>query len=107
MLQPSREQIELSTTVTDRRLELLANGYAPIPLYGKEPPIYGRNNQHKGLTGWQALSTVTAEQIKLWEKNMARRRQHRNAHPVHPHPRHRHPEPRRRPRDRRTGTRTV
>ena len=66
MLQPSREQIE--PTVTDRRLELLANGYAPIPLYGKEPPIYGRNNQHKGLTGWQALSTVTAEQIKLWER---------------------------------------
>ena len=31
------------------RRTLLRGGYLPIPLYGKEPPIYGKNNNRKGL----------------------------------------------------------
>jgi Family of unknown function (DUF5906)/Bifunctional DNA primase/polymerase, N-terminal len=48
------------------RLQLLQAGYSPIPLYGKEPPIYGRNNSKKGLAGWQNLNGVTREQIEMW-----------------------------------------
>ena len=39
--------------VTTLRLQLVAHGYAPIPLFGKEPPVYGKNNQRKGLSNWQ------------------------------------------------------
>src|SRR5262249_31941439 len=38
------------------------------PLYGKEPPIYGKNNSCKGLDGWQGLHDVTPEQIEFWAK---------------------------------------
>src|SRR6516164_6566835 len=50
------------------RLQLLQAGYCPIPLYGKEPPRYGKNNPKKGLAGWQTLTDVTAEQIDMWSK---------------------------------------
>src|SRR5262245_11858573 len=50
-----------------RRL-LLAAGYCPIPLYGKVPPAYGRNNSTKGLAGWQQLQDLTPEQIEMWER---------------------------------------
>ena len=53
---------------TDRRLQLKAAGYAPIPLYGKEPPIYGKNNDRKGLAGWQKLENVSPAQIRMWGK---------------------------------------
>jgi len=50
------------------RHQLRAAGYCPIPLYGKEPPRYGKNNPKKGLAGWQTLTDVTAEQIDMWSK---------------------------------------
>jgi hypothetical protein len=50
------------------RHQLRAAGYCPIPLYGKEPPIYGKNNKRKGMKGWQELHEVTAEQIDMWGK---------------------------------------
>ena len=49
------------------RHQLRAAGYCPIPLYGKVPPAYGRNNATKGLVGWQHLQDVTPEQIETWE----------------------------------------
>jgi hypothetical protein len=48
------------------RHKLRAAGYSPIPLYGKEPPVYGKNNTKKGLSAWQNLHEVTAEQIEMW-----------------------------------------
>jgi hypothetical protein len=50
------------------RHQLRNAGYSPIPLYGKEPPIYGKNNARKGLQRWQELGDVTTEQIDLWTK---------------------------------------
>jgi hypothetical protein len=41
------------------RLRLLRAGYTPLPLYGKEPPIYGKNNSRGGLGGWQKLQRLT------------------------------------------------
>jgi hypothetical protein len=54
--------------VTVLRLRLLELGYSPIPLFGKEPPIYGKNNQRKGLGNWQQLDGVTCKQIEMWSK---------------------------------------
>jgi hypothetical protein len=51
-----------------RRHQLRNGGFYPIPLYGKEPPIYGKNNKRKGLERWEELGDVTAEQIDLWTK---------------------------------------
>ena len=48
------------------RHRLRAAGYSPIPLYGKTPPVYGKNNKRKGLDGWQNLQEVTREQIEMW-----------------------------------------
>ena len=31
------------------RLTLLRTGYVPLPLFGKVPPAYGKNNSRKGL----------------------------------------------------------
>jgi bifunctional DNA primase/polymerase-like protein len=50
------------------RRALAAAGYCPIPLYGKVPPVYGKNNPRKGLAGWQDLTAVTDEQIEMWER---------------------------------------
>jgi hypothetical protein len=54
------------TNAQDIRHQLRAAGFCPIPLYGKEPPIYGKNNKRKGLKRWQELGDVTPEQIDLW-----------------------------------------
>jgi hypothetical protein len=50
------------------RHQLRNGGYCPIPLFGKEPPIYGKNNKRKGLKQWEELGDITAEQIDLWTK---------------------------------------
>jgi hypothetical protein len=50
------------------RLQLCAAGFCPIPLFGKEPPVYGKNNKRKGLSGWQDLRDITTEQIDMWAK---------------------------------------
>jgi hypothetical protein len=50
---------------------LRAAGYCPIPLYGKEPPVYNakrKNNSHRGLADWEQLTEVTPEQIDIWSK---------------------------------------
>jgi len=50
------------------RLALAAAGFIPIPLFGKAPPTFGKNNSRKGLSGWQKLGTVTDEMLALWER---------------------------------------
>jgi hypothetical protein len=56
------------TDVRALRHQLRAASFCPIPLYGKSPPEYGKNNSKKGLRAWQLLHEVTAEQIELWAK---------------------------------------
>jgi hypothetical protein len=59
------------TTIDDAtavRIALAHNGYTPLPLFFKEPPIFGRNNQRKGLSGWQRLVNVTHAQILSWQQ---------------------------------------
>jgi hypothetical protein len=34
--------------MTATRLRLVRGGYTPLPLFGKEPPVYGKNNSKKG-----------------------------------------------------------
>src|SRR5947199_9545454 len=53
---------------TSSRLKILRGGYIPLPLYGKTPPAYGKNNQRKGLADWQTLDNVTRAQIDMWGK---------------------------------------
>jgi len=50
------------------RLRLVRAGFTPLPLYGKTPPTYGKNNTRKGLTGWQNLQGVTLEQVEMWTR---------------------------------------
>jgi DNA-binding transcriptional ArsR family regulator len=40
----------------------------PLPLYGKEPPIYGKNNARKGFSKWQS-HRGTPDQILMWDKD--------------------------------------
>jgi Bifunctional DNA primase/polymerase, N-terminal len=59
--QPARDQSDIFAaghTPTRRRLKLLANGYAPLPIEGKRPP----------LKDWQNKTATNAAEIKLWEK---------------------------------------
>ena len=48
------------------RLALCANGYIPLPLFGKEPPIFGKNNQRKGLDKWEQLNNINRAQVEMW-----------------------------------------
>ena len=50
------------------RHQLRDGGFTPLPLFGKSPPIFGKNNRRKGLTGWQKLENVTDEMIDMWSK---------------------------------------
>src|SRR4029077_12199005 len=50
------------------RVTLLRAGYAPIPLFGKVPPAYGKNNARKGLGRWQTLGDVSYDQIEMWAR---------------------------------------
>jgi hypothetical protein len=52
--------------ITEHRITLCEKGFSPIPLFGKEPPAYGKNNQRKGLSNWQTLDGATREQIEMW-----------------------------------------
>jgi hypothetical protein len=61
VLQPARDENETfaaAVTPTARRLALLANGYAPLPIQGKRPP----------LKNWQKKTDANAAEIELWEK---------------------------------------
>jgi hypothetical protein len=50
------------------RLALIHNGYTPLPLFGKEPPQFGRNNARRGLANWQHLANVTSSQVHMWAR---------------------------------------
>jgi AAA domain/Bifunctional DNA primase/polymerase, N-terminal len=61
VLQPARHQTEIvavAHTPTALRLKLLANGYPPLPIEGKRPP----------LKDWQKKNITNAAEIELWEK---------------------------------------
>src|SRR5215470_10478365 len=55
-------------TATKFRLALMRGDHLTIPLFGKEPPAYGKNNGRKGFQGWQKLRDVSAEMIEMWQK---------------------------------------
>src|SRR5215831_9224909 len=55
-------------TATKFRLALMRGGHIPIPLFGKEPPVYGKNNGRESFQGWQKLRDVSAEMIEIWQK---------------------------------------
>jgi hypothetical protein len=59
---------EIAPEITALRLQAIRSVFIPIPLFGKEPPIFGKNNARKGLAGWSKLLRVTAAEIKLWER---------------------------------------
>jgi hypothetical protein len=51
------------------RLQLLQAGYLGlVPLFGKEPPVFGKNNPKKGLAGWQKIESVTPAMLDMWDK---------------------------------------
>jgi len=50
------------------RHQLRDAGFTTLPLFGKAPPQYGKNNTRKGLSGWQKLEYVTDEMIAMWSK---------------------------------------
>ena len=61
MLRPARDQTDIVAAAlnpTARRLRLLENGYAPLPIEGKRPP----------LKDWQKKTDTNAAEIELWEK---------------------------------------
>jgi len=51
------------------RKQLCAQGYTPLPLYGKVPPIYGKNNARRGFTNWQTLHDVSTKMIEMHQKS--------------------------------------
>src|SRR5262249_29918430 len=54
------------TNATVLRHQLRDAGYRCIPLYGKEPPQYGKHG--KGLKGWQNFDVITDEMLAMWDK---------------------------------------
>jgi hypothetical protein len=51
------------------RRALVAAGFTPLPLFGKAPPVFGKNGAKRGLGGWQNLEDVTPEQIDGWGRD--------------------------------------
>jgi hypothetical protein len=54
--------------ITALRFTLSVNGYTPLPLFGKEPPIFGKNNKVKGFSDWQSLRNVSRSQCEMWAR---------------------------------------
>jgi hypothetical protein len=48
----------MSNIISERRQQLRANGYLPIPLFGKVPP----------LKEWQNYTVISRDMIELWNK---------------------------------------
>src|SRR5262245_53674890 len=46
------------TPVTQKRLQLIAAGFSPIPVYGKNP----------APEGWQKYDNVSAEMVEMWDR---------------------------------------
>jgi hypothetical protein len=59
---------DTQANITELRLRLARGGYTPLPLYGKSPPIFGKNNKRGGLTDWGKLDGVTREQLEMWAR---------------------------------------
>jgi hypothetical protein len=59
---------DTQASTAELRLQLVRSGYTPIPLFGKAPPAFGKNNTKKGFADWQNLHDVTGEQIRMWGK---------------------------------------
>lgn len=53
---------------TAHRLQLVRGGYTPLPLYGKTPPAYGKNNQRGGMSKWQQTRDVTPAMLEMWAR---------------------------------------
>jgi putative DNA primase/helicase len=68
LLAPRRRTVMTVADVQVLRHQLRAAGYAPIPLFGKVPPVFGKNNAKGGLKGWEKLTEITPEQIDMWAK---------------------------------------
>src|SRR5262249_24358559 len=64
----ARERMMDTNEVLTLRLQLLQAGYLPIPLYGKAPPQYGKNNPKKGFAGWQKIESITPEMLEMGTK---------------------------------------
>lgn len=58
----------MTAALIELRHRLMRAGYSPIPLFGKVPPAYGKNNARKGLGKWQTLGDVSYDQIEMWAK---------------------------------------
>jgi hypothetical protein len=56
----------MTPDITSLRVTLCANGYTPVPLFGKSPPIYGKNNKTRGFADWQLLRNVTRSECESW-----------------------------------------
>ena len=63
-------------------MALIAHGYTPLPLFGKAPPEYGKNNQRGGLAGWTKLGDVSREHDQHVGQDLAGRAQHRLSDPA-------------------------
>jgi Bifunctional DNA primase/polymerase, N-terminal len=48
----------MNTIINERRQQLRVNGYLPIPLFGKAPP----------LKAWQDYTVISRDMIALWDK---------------------------------------
>src|SRR5262245_17489173 len=62
-----RGMMPSASDVAAFRCKLAAAGYCPLPLYGKTPPVHGKNNSRRGFDGWQKLNGVTRELINMWK----------------------------------------
>src|SRR5262249_36973768 len=63
-----RAMMPSASDVAAFRCKLATAGYCPLPLYGKTPPVYGKNNSRRGFDGWQKLNGVTRELIGMWAR---------------------------------------
>ena len=55
--------------MTERRLLLVRAGFTPLPLFGKVPPICGKNTNAETLFGWDGLHTITTEMLAMWQRS--------------------------------------
>jgi bifunctional DNA primase/polymerase-like protein len=68
-MQDDERSYHAAGQIGQQRRALVAAGFTPLPLFGKAPPVYGKNGAKKGLGGWQNLAGVTAEQIDGWTRD--------------------------------------
>ena len=54
--------------VLERRRQLLATGYSAIPLYGKAPPNYDKNNKREASPTGSSSATSATKCCVMWSK---------------------------------------